>query len=160
MGSGAGMGGRIASGWRRLAVAGALVAAAGLWQQGAAQTPPPVPQFGDTTHLGVTTCSGSTCHGAIEPFRKSNVAQNEYITWLQKDKHARAYKVLFDERSVRIARNLGLPNAHTAEICLNCHADNPAHRGRQFQLSDGVGCEACHGGAAGWLGTHISGASH
>jgi hypothetical protein len=133
---------------------------AGLFGGGAtAQT---LPQFSDGTHLGVTTCAGSTCHGALEPFRNSNVAQNEYITWSQKDKHAKAYKVLFNERSVRIARNLGLPNAHTADICLNCHADNPAQaqRGRQFQLSDGVGCESCHGGASGWLGTHISGASH
>jgi hypothetical protein len=162
MGSGAGMGGRGASGLRQLAAASAVLAMAAVWQPGAAQTPPPVPQFGDATHLGVTTCSGSTCHGAIEPFQKSNVAQNEYVTWLQKDKHARAYKVLFDERSVRIARNLGLPDAHTAEICLNCHTDNPAaaHRGPQFQLSDGVACEACHGGSQRWLGIHISGASH
>jgi hypothetical protein len=33
-------------------------------------------------------------------------------------------------------------------------------RGRQFQLADGVGCEACHGGASNWLGRHISGATH
>ena len=142
---------------------GALIVAAALGGGApnlvAAQT---IPQFGDAAHLGVSTCAGSTCHGALEPFRSSNVAQNEYITWSQKDKHAKAYKVLFEERSVRIARNLGLPNAYTAEICLNCHADNPAqaHRGRQFQLSDGVGCEACHGGSSGWLGVHISGASH
>ncbi|MBI3514392.1 MAG: hypothetical protein HY060_10065 [Proteobacteria bacterium] len=128
-----------------------------IWGAASAQTPP---QFSDAAHLGVTTCAGSTCHGALEPFRNSNVAQNEYVLWQQKDKHSKAYKVLFEERSVRIARNLGLPNAHTAEICLNCHADNTTHRGRQFQLSDGVACEACHGGSSGWLGVHISGASH
>ena len=152
------MGGWVAWGLR-LAVAGTLVVASGSWLTGLAQT---MPQFGGDTHLGVTTCSGSTCHGAIEPFRQSNVAQNEYITWIQKDKHARAYKILFDERSVRIARNLGLPDAHTAPICLNCHADNApaAQRGPQFQLSDGVSCEACHGGSQRWLGIHISGASH
>jgi hypothetical protein len=135
------------------------IAAAVAAGSAAAQT---VPQFGDAAHLGVTTCAGSTCHGALEPFRNSNVAQNEYVLWSQKDKHSKAYKILFDERSVRIARNLGLPNAHTAAECLSCHADNPAqeHRGRQFQLSDGVGCEACHGGSSGWLGVHISGATH
>ena len=144
---------------RPLRAAGALIVSSVLAGAAPAQT---VPQFGEAAHLGVTTCAGSTCHGALEPFRNSNVAQNEYVTWSQKDKHSKAYKVLFDARSVRIARNLGLPNAHTAEICLNCHADNAAqqHRGRQFQLSDGVGCESCHGGASGWLGTHISGASH
>jgi hypothetical protein len=140
-------------------VAGMLAVSSVLASAAPAQT---IPQFGEAAHLGVSTCAGSTCHGALEPFRNSNVAQNEYVTWSQKDKHAKAYKVLFDARSVRIARNLGLPNAHTAEICLNCHADNPPpqHRGRQFQLSDGVGCEACHGGSSGWLGVHISGASH
>jgi hypothetical protein len=150
------MGGMKALGLRLIAVAGfwALSATAG-----SAQT---LPQFSDATHLGVTSCAGSTCHGALEPFRNSNVAQNEYVLWSQKDKHSKAYKVLFDERSVRIAKNLGLPNAHTADVCLNCHANNPAanHRGRQFQISDGVGCEACHGGSSGWLGTHISGVSH
>jgi hypothetical protein len=122
----------------------------------------PIPQFDNAIHLGVSSCAGSTCHGAVEPFKNSNVQQNEYVIWSQKDRHARAYKVLLDQRSVRIARNLGLPNAHTAEICLNCHANNVAenHRGRQFQISDGVGCESCHGGASGWLGIHISGGTH
>ena len=103
-----------------------------------------------------------TCHGAVEPFKNSNVEQNEYITWSRKDPHAKAYKVLLEERSQRMARNLGLPDAHTADICLDCHADNvdAARRGRQFQMADGVGCEACHGGSSGWLGIHISGASH
>jgi hypothetical protein len=144
---------------RACRAAGALIVSTVIGSAAPAQT---LPQFGEAAHLGVTTCAGSTCHGALEPFRNSNVTQNEYVTWSQKDKHAKAYKVLFDARSVRIARNLGLPNAHTAEICLNCHADNAPQpqRGRQFQLSDGVACEACHGGASGWLGTHISGASH
>src|SRR5260370_13684114 len=142
---------------RLIGALGALVVSVAVWSAASAQT---VPQFGDGAHLGVTTCAGSTCHGALEPFRNSNVAQNEYVTWSQKDKHSKAYKILFDERSVRIARNLGLPNANTAEICLNCHADNPAHRGRQFQQSDGVGCEACHGGAAALVRTPISAASH
>jgi len=116
----------------------------------------------DGIHLGVASCAGSTCHGAIERLKGSSVPQNEYITWTRRDKHAKAYSVLFDERSKRIARNLGLPDAHTAQICLDCHADNapPDKRGRQFQISDGVGCEACHGAASGWLGIHISGAAH
>src|SRR3954462_14575515 len=84
----------------------------------------PIPQFDTNSHLGVASCAGSTCHGAVEPFKNSDVQQNEYVVWSQKDKHSKAYKVLLDERSVRIARNLGLPNAHTAEICLNCHANN------------------------------------
>jgi hypothetical protein len=116
----------------------------------------------DGVHLGVASCAGSTCHGAVQPLKGSAVAQNEYITWSRRDKHAKAYAVLGEERSQRIARNLGLADARTAQICLDCHADNvPAdRRGPQFQISDGVGCEACHGGARGWLGVHISGAKH
>jgi hypothetical protein len=116
----------------------------------------------DSVHLGVASCAGSTCHGAVERLKGSSVAQNEYITWSRKDKHAKAYAVLLEDRSQRIAHNLGLPNANTATLCLDCHADNaaPDKRGPQFQISDGVGCEACHGGAKSWLGTHISGAKH
>ena len=29
-------------------------------------------------------------------------------------------------------------------------------RGESFQLSDGVGCEACHGGSGGWLASHYA----
>jgi len=121
--------------------------------------PPPLPQHSEDLHLGVVTCAGSTCHGATRPFQDSNVLQNEYVTWHRDDSHSKAYQVLLNEQSRRIARNLGLEAAHTAAICLDCHADNvPAERrGERFELSDGVGCEACHGGAERWLGPHTSG---
>lgn len=122
-----------------------------------------LPQYGNSPHLGVASCAGSTCHGAVEPWKDSTVLQNEYVTWQKNDRHARAYSVLLNDLSKRIARNLGLKNAHTAKICLDCHADNVAgdKRSKTFQISDGVGCEACHGGAATWLGIHVSGlASH
>lgn len=120
---------------------------------------PAIPQYDSQLHLGVATCAGSACHGATRPFQDSTVDQNEFVIWHQQDKHSSAYKVLLDERSTRIAKNLGLESAHTARICLDCHADNvPAsQRGKRFQLSDGVGCEACHGGAEHWLGGHVSG---
>jgi hypothetical protein len=122
----------------------------------------------DAIHLGVASCAGNNCHGAVERLEGSSVAQNEYLIWSQEtdkhkiDKHHKAYTVLLDERAVRIARNLGLPDAVTADICLNCHADNvpQERRGPQFQISDGVGCEACHGGAMKWLGVHLSGVGH
>ena len=133
-------------------VSAALLAAGGV----SAQT---LPQYAADIHLGVASCAGSTCHGAIEPWPGSTVLQNEFVTWQREDRHAKAYEVLLNDRSKRIARNLGLGAAHTAALCLDCHADNVDRkaRGKQFQLSDGVGCEACHGGAVGWLGIHISG---
>ena len=125
-------------------------------------------QDSGSKHLGVKSCSGDNCHGAIKPAEHSAVMQNEYLIWSQEadkarvDRHHRAYAVLSDERGIRIAHNLGLPDAVTAEICLNCHADNvpEARRGPRFEISDGVGCEACHGGAEKWLGVHLSGAGH
>src|SRR5487761_926519 len=102
-----------------------------------ATAPPPA----DGVHPGVASCAGSTCHGAVQPLKGSNIEQNEYITWSRHDKHAKAYAVLGEERSQRMARNLCLTDACTSEICLDCHADNvPAdRRGPQFQISDGVG---------------------
>ena len=113
-------------------------------------------------HLGVASCAGNNCHGALERLKTSSVAQNEYLIWSKSDKHRLAYNGLLSPRGLRIARNLGLPDAVSAAICLNCHADNVPRerRGPQFQISDGVGCEACHAGASGWLGVHISGAGH
>ena len=116
----------------------------------------------DGRHLGVASCAGNNCHGAVEPFKTSRVAQNEYLIWSHQDKHSKAFAVLREEPARRIAQNLGLPDAEHAEICLGCHADNipVERRGPQFRLADGVGCEACHGGASGWLGPHISGGVH
>ncbi len=129
----------------------------------AASQAAPLPLVDKQTHMGVASCAGSTCHGAVEPWKGSNIKQNEFVIWQRQDKHAKAYQVLLNERSKRIARNLGLKSAQTAKICLDCHADNvpKSRRHRSFQLSDGVACEACHGGAGVWVGTHIAAkASH
>lgn len=120
------------------------------------------PAAAQDVHLGVKSCGSSGCHGQVAS-SSSPVLLNEYVTWQKYDSHATAYKVLMEPRSQRIARNLGLPNAHEAKICLDCHADNVPEekRGPQFVLADGVGCEACHGaGAAPWMGLHIGGSPH
>jgi len=121
-----------------------------------AQADTPLPQLDDDKHLGVATCASSTCHGAASPRGASNVLQNEYLTWHRRDHHSRAYEALLDERSQRISRRLGLGPAHKADACLDCHADNvaPRHRGPEFQISDGIGCEGCHGGAERWIRSH------
>jgi len=107
-------------------------------------------------HMGVATCSSSVCHGASQPFRDSDIAQNEFAVWQQFDPHAKAYQVLQQPRSQEIARKLGLGDATKAKVCLDCHADNTSasDRGERFQISDGVGCESCHGGAELWLNSH------
>lgn len=127
---------------------------------GAAARAQSAPSADAQVHLGVASCAGSTCHGAASRTKsKSNVVQNEYLIWQQYDKHARAYSVLTGALGRRIAANLGIGPAEKAEICLTCHTDNVPKelRGVQFRADDGVGCEACHGGAQKWLGQHVSG---
>ena len=107
-------------------------------------------------HLGVASCASGVCHGATQPFKDSNVWQNEYSVWSDSDPHAKAYQTLLSNDSKRIARNLGIPNAATATMCLDCHSDNAPgeKRGEKFLITDGVGCEACHGGAEEWISSH------
>jgi len=110
-------------------------------------------QIAENTHMGTATCAGSQCHGKNSPQENRNVQLNEYTIWIGGDRHSIAYKTLETKESKLIARKLGLPNATSAKICLDCHTDNvPADkRGSKFQISDGVGCEGCHGGSEKWL---------
>ncbi|HCO91266.1 MAG TPA: hypothetical protein DIT40_09870, partial [Alphaproteobacteria bacterium] len=64
----------------------------------------PLPQNDKVMHLGVASCASSTCHGAVTSFTQSTVLLNEYVTWVRKDKHAKAYEVLLNDESKRIAR--------------------------------------------------------
>ncbi len=120
-----------------------------------------LPERDGNTHMGVATCAASQCHGSAVPRDGSNVLQNEYVTWTQDDPHSRAYEVLSNAQSRAMASRLGLTSATSADICLDCHADNVpmAQRGDRFQLSDGVSCEACHGGAENWLASHYNAAA-
>jgi hypothetical protein len=115
-----------------------------------------LPYQSDDQHLGVASCASSTCHGSVAPNAVSRVPLNEFVTWSHRDSHARSFDALLGERGSAIATNLGLPSARSSKICLDCHADNvaPAQRGPRFALTDGVGCEACHGGAQRWIASH------
>lgn len=107
-------------------------------------------------HMGVATCSNSVCHGASQPFRDSDILQNEFALWQEFDPHSKTYQSLSKPEAKAIAAKLGLGDPAQAKICLDCHNDNQpeANRGERFQVSDGVGCEACHGGAEQWLNSH------
>ncbi|HET9483356.1 MAG TPA: multiheme c-type cytochrome [Xanthomonadales bacterium] len=83
--------------------------------------------------------------------------QNEFAYWQEFDPHAtKAFQVLSNAEGQAIARKMGLGDATTAKICLDCHSDNvpEAMRGEKFQVSDGIGCEACHGGSEQWISAH------
>jgi Cytochrome c554 and c-prime len=107
-------------------------------------------------YTGPGSCASTSCHGSIQPRIENRVLQNEYSTWIVKDKHSRSYGALTGNIGERMAGILGLGKAESAPKCLACHALNvpPAERARTFDLSEGVSCESCHGPASGWLGPH------
>lgn len=124
----------------------------------------PLPYQAGGQSLGTVNCSSSMCHGSVVPWKDATVLRNEYTTWSKLDKHSRAYDVLLNATSQRIAKNLGLKEpAHEAKLCLDCHAHypTPAQRGNRFLFKEGVSCEACHGPAGPWIESHIEkGATH
>ena len=80
----------LARGVLRAAVLALAPVAAMAFAWSAAAQNYPLPQYTQDQHLGVITCAGSTCHGALEPWQNSKVLQNEYITWQREDKHPKA----------------------------------------------------------------------
>jgi hypothetical protein len=118
----------------------------------------PLPYQSPHKTQGAATCASSLCHGAIKTWKGSNVLQNEYVTWTRLDKHARAWNLLKNAQSQKIARNLGLKEpAHEAKICTDCHGHTvPADRhGEKFTMMDNITCEACHGPAEKWIRSHV-----
>jgi hypothetical protein len=122
---------------------------------------------------GSASCASASCHNAegLGGYRG-----REYACALErdaqhqaKDKHVRAYEVLFEPRSRQIEQRLsGLASAQEARpesnvLCLRCHVHpgalaqpSRAIEGvRQLRLEDGVSCEACHGPAERWLAAHF-----
>jgi hypothetical protein len=110
-------------------------------------------------YIGPGSCAATSCHGSVKPIAGSRILQDEYSTWIIKDKHSRAYQALTGEVGERMARILKVgAKAEEAPKCLACHAlyTAPAQRGRAFEISEGVSCENCHGPAQGWLGQHTA----
>ncbi|KRA81329.1 multiheme c-type cytochrome [Altererythrobacter sp. Root672] len=142
--------------WRVL-LAAVLCLAAGL---------PPATAQDNGRYVGVATCAGSTCHGRAEG-NGAVVRQDEIATWQEPSSpagaHSRALSVLGSLRGRQIAATLGMGDPSSEPACLGCHATFApvAERGPRFQLSEGVGCESCHGAAGGWIATHYTtGGSH
>jgi hypothetical protein len=112
----------------------------------------------DARFIGAGGCSGSNCHGgtAAASEKDSRIWGNEYAIWSLNDKHSKAYQVLSEPRSKRMAEVLRIANAQTEARCTVCHAVGSTEKSR----SDGVACEACHGAAEKWLGPHTQTNSH
>ncbi|MGZ8833335.1 MAG: multiheme c-type cytochrome [Thermoanaerobaculia bacterium] len=136
----------------------ALATIAAAQQPAPAPAPAPVaPGSKPGQYAGVASCVSSGCHGSTHPLKESRILQNEYYTWLNRDRHPKSYNVLFNERSARIVRNMRLKKkAYEETMCLDCHSMNVAKgmvSGR-VEIEDGVQCEACHGPASGWRAEH------
>ncbi|NIJ37737.1 hypothetical protein FHR22_002440 [Sphingopyxis panaciterrae] len=128
---------------------------------------PPARSQGESggRYTGVASCAGSTCHGRMEG-DGTVVRQDELMRWQEPSTpggaHSRAWAVLSNSRSQFIARNLRIGDPATAPMCLGCHstagaiAAGGAKRGT-VPVEDGVGCESCHGPAAGWIASHYAG---
>jgi hypothetical protein len=109
--------------------------------------------------IGSVGCKSSSCHGGAGEKR------SQYFTWSQKDYHTKAYAILLNARSERIAEGLGInvvggnvPAAATSARCTVCHAPFQSVAANRLSPGahpdEGVSCESCHGAAGGWLRGH------
>jgi hypothetical protein len=112
-------------------------------------------------YTGAASCGASNCHGSTTP-RHDYPKLNENLVWFQKERHAKAYDTLTNEklksgvRPSKIAQALKIAKAETSDRCLSCHAVNvkPQLRGPKFDITEGVHCDGCHGPAEKWLEPH------
>jgi hypothetical protein len=112
-------------------------------------------------YLGVSSCASAACHGG--PNTSPSKWQSSYTVWVTKDRHSKAYSVLWQPRSRDIVRLLAgadalqPPEPWNDARCLACHS---LHGGSADLgiVSDGVSCEACHGAASHWLVPHTTAA--
>ena len=106
----------------------------------------------DAQFVGAAGCKSSSCHGGAGEKR------SQYLTWAQQDFHTRAYAVLVNARSARMAETLGLSSAPTSSRCTICHSPFQAVAATQLaptaHIDEGVSCESCHNAAGSWLRGH------
>lgn len=125
-----------------------------------AQSPTPIESLQSTSHflVGSAGCAASNCHGGTTA-PGSGPLYAAHRIWLTQDKHAGAYDVLFNPRSINMIQQLGTgwAPAHKEQRCLACHAHAESHAEKHtptFQVTDGVSCETCHGPAQDWIRDH------
>lgn len=127
------------------------------------------------TTIGNTGCLAAACHSG--PATESLSGKFDANTWqgsgtcfTARDPHTRAYSLLTDQpdRPVRATARQIMEKLHstipaTEDIrCLACHSNpslatsGPANPHTIALRKEGVGCEACHGNASGWLREHTT----
>lgn len=116
---------------------------------------------------GAASCAASGCHGGPQVAVATLDAPrgSEYPLWIENDPHARSWQTLNSPASIEILNRLSIlrdgqivaPEAY--QNCLACHntARSLLSDGISPTLSEGVGCEACHGAAEKWSSEHFQG---
>jgi hypothetical protein len=103
----------------------------------------------------VAGCAAAACHNNLS--RPAGSPGCEYAAWVH-DPHGRAYETTQSPKYRAILDRLR-GTAYTADQCLKCHA-TPTTDGSPLSpdlLSDGVGCESCHGPSEAWRTVHYQG---
>ncbi|MDB6147608.1 MAG: hypothetical protein JWO45_1272, partial [Spartobacteria bacterium] len=102
--------------------------------------------------VGSAGCRSSGCHGGAGEKR------SQYLTWSRQDFHTRAYAILLNARSARIADAARIDHAETSARCTICHSPFQSvaqtHLAPTARTDEGVSCESCHGAAGAWLRGH------
>ncbi len=82
---------------------------------------------------------------------KKDKTGNQWGKWLE-SKHAKAYETLGTDEAKKIATDKGLGDPQKEAACLKCHtttgalgADVVVAAAGKYEITEGVGCEACHG---------------
>jgi hypothetical protein len=117
--------------------------------------------WGNLKYTGTASCGASNCHGSTKP-KPEYPRMNENIIWSTKDAHNKGYATLTNEKLKsgvspgKMAKAMGIADATKSEKCLVCHAVAPPQnlRGPKFDITEGVGCDGCHGPAEKWLEGH------
>jgi hypothetical protein len=127
--------------------------------KGAAAMPGPADEFARLGFKfeGAATCSNAQCHGADEPKEGAGATTlAEFTQWSGGDLHKTAHEILANEESAAIAEKMKIADATTDARCTACHAMNVPEklRGREFDLAEGVTCNACHGPSEKWNAPH------
>ena len=92
-----------------------------------------------------------------KPGRTPTSCRTNIVPGLARDKHARSYAVLLNDRSKEIAAKLGAAGTRAQDRPVPrlpyAQLPKPRRRGEGFQITDGIACEACHGPPERWIKT-------